>query len=120
MFGEFVKERRIQKGLTLREFCRLISFDASNWSKIERNVLSPPQDEEKMKKIAQVLGIEIGSNNWDEFKDKSSIAAGVIPRDLLTDAEVVNALPLFFRTLRSEKPTSEELDNLIKIIKKEG
>ena len=45
MFGKFIKERRIEKGLTLREFCKLIEVDASNWSKIERGLLSPPKSE---------------------------------------------------------------------------
>ena len=56
MFGEFIKKRRIDKGLGLREFCKQIEMDASNWSKVERGVLSPPQDEEKLRNIAQYAG----------------------------------------------------------------
>jgi len=118
MFGEFVKERRISKGITLREFCKLIETDASNWSKIERGLLSPPQDEEKLKKIAQVLDIVVGSEAWREMKDKAKIDAGIIPEDMLSDAEILKSLPMFFRTIRSEKPTPEELRTLIDTIRK--
>ena len=118
MFGEFIKERRIDKGITLREFCKLIETDASNWSKVERGLLSPPQDEGKLTKIAHVLGIKIGSETWKTMKDKAQIDAGIIPDDILSDAETVRSLPMFFRTIRSEKPTPEELDHLIQIIRK--
>jgi transcriptional regulator with XRE-family HTH domain len=118
MFGEFIKEKRLSKGLGLREFCKMIDMDASNWSKVERGVLAPPQDEEKLKRIAIALDIKFKSALWREMKDKASIAAGVIPQDILSDAEVVHSLPMFFRTLRSEKPTPDELDKLIHMIKK--
>ena len=36
-FANFIRDKRINAGLTLREFCRQSEFDASNWSKVERN-----------------------------------------------------------------------------------
>ena len=118
MFGEFIKEKRIEKGISLREFCKRIEIDASNWSKVERGLLAPPQDAEKLKKIAQALNIRVGSPLWEEMKDKANIDAGIIPEDILSDEEVLNSLPLFFRTIRSEKPTPDELDKLIDMIRK--
>jgi transcriptional regulator with XRE-family HTH domain len=118
MFGEFIKEKRISNSITLREFCKLIETDASNWSKVERGLLSPPQDEEKLKKIANVLDIAIGSETWKELKDMARIDAGIIPEDILSDEQTVRSLPMFFRTIRSEKPTPEELDHLIQVIRK--
>jgi transcriptional regulator with XRE-family HTH domain len=120
MFGEFIKERRIDKGLTLREFCKLIEIDASNWSKIERGLLAPPKNDEKFKKIAEVLEIPIGSELWNEMTDKAEIETGNIPKDIRTDSELIGFLPMFFRTIRSEKPSAEDLDNLIAMIRKRG
>ena len=120
MYGEFIKELRAKKEISLREFCKQVEMDASNWSKIERGVLAPPQDEEKLKKIARVLGIKIGSDAWKEMKDLANIDAGIIPEDIRSNEEVLKALPMFFRTIRSDKPTAEELDKLIDMIKKEG
>ena len=54
------------------------------------------------------------------MKDLANIDAGIIPADLLSDKKVLDSLPMFFRTIRSEKPTPEELDKLINIIRKEG
>jgi len=118
MFGEFIKERRLAKGISLREFCKRMEIDASNWSKVERSLLAPPQDEEKLRKIARLLDIKIGSPLWKEMKDKSNIDAGIIPEDILSDEKVLNSLPIFFRTIRSEKPTLEDLDKLINMIRK--
>ena len=120
MFGEFIKNRRINKGLGLREFCKQIEMDASNWSKIERGVHSPPQDEEKLRNIGMTLGINFGSEEWKKMKDLANIDAGIIPADILSDKQVLDSLPMFFRTIRSEKPTPEELDKLIDILRKEG
>ena len=119
MYGYFIKDIRMKKEMSLREFCKQVEIDASNWSKIERGLLAPPQDEEKLKKIARVLGIKIGSEPWKEMKDLANIDAGIIPEDIRSDEEILKALPMFFRTIRSEKPTAEELDKLIDMIKKE-
>jgi transcriptional regulator with XRE-family HTH domain len=119
MFGEFIKERRIAKGISLREFCKRLEIDASNWSKVERGLLAPPQDQERLKEIARALGIKFGSALWKDMKDKANIDAGIIPEDILSDEKLLNSLPMFFRTIRSEKPTPEDLDKLIDMIKKE-
>jgi len=120
MFGKFIKERRIEKGITLREFCKLIGTDASNWSKIERGQKAPPKSDEKLKKIAEVLGIPFGSDLWITMKDKAEIDTGYIPSDIRSDKELLGHLPMFFRTIRSEKPSAEDLDNLIEMIRKGG
>jgi transcriptional regulator with XRE-family HTH domain len=120
MFGKFIKDRRIEKGITLREFCKLIGTDASNWSKIERGQHAPPKSDEKLKKIAEVLGIPFGSDLWITMKDKAEIDTGYIPSDIRSDKELLGHLPMFFRTIRSEKPSAEDLDNLIEMIRKGG
>lgn len=118
MFGDFVKEKRLKKDISLREFCRLLPTDASNWSKVERGLLPPPQDEGRLKRIADILGIDTISDEFMELKDKAAIASGIIPKDILSDKEVLDSLPIFFRTVRSEKPTSKDLDLLIEKMKK--
>jgi superfamily I DNA/RNA helicase len=83
-------------------------------------VLPPPQDEKKLKDIADILGINPDSEKWQELKDKANIDSGIIPKDLLSEAEVLKALPMFFRTVRSEKLTPEELARLINKITEES
>jgi len=112
-FGKKLKELRIKKELSLREICKLIDYDPSNWSKIERGKISPPSDERILKKWANVLGL----SKMQEFIYEAKIAQGIIPKDILSDKNVVKYLPAFFRTLRNKKPTKEEIDRLIELIR---
>jgi transcriptional regulator with XRE-family HTH domain len=118
MFGKFIKERRVERGITLREFCKSLETDASNWSKIERGQLTPPKSDKKLKKIAEILGIPVGSDLWITMKDAAAIDKGNIPSDIRSDKKLVGSLPMFFRTIRSEKPAEEDLDKLIQMIRK--
>ncbi len=114
-FGKILKEIRLKKQLSLREICKKTGYDPSNWSKIERGLISPPVDERTLVKWANVLGLT--KIKQREFIDQAKIAQGVIPEDILTDEGTIERLPAFFRTLRNEKPTKKEIENLIKLIK---
>jgi len=113
-FGQTLKELRLEKQLSLREICKETGYDPSNWSKIERGLIPPP-DEKTMVKWAKALDLK--KEKLREFIDVAKIAQGVIPDDILDDKNAIKCMPAFFRTLRNEKPTKEEIDNLIKLIK---
>jgi transcriptional regulator with XRE-family HTH domain len=115
-FGAFVQEARISAGLTLRGFCKLMNLDPGNWSKIERGILPPPKSRKVLKEIAVALKLKEGSDGWHELFDLASI--GFIPKDLLDDRSIMEKLPVFFRTLRGEKPAKKELESLLSNIKK--
>jgi transcriptional regulator with XRE-family HTH domain len=116
-FGEFVKRMRIRNSLTLREFCRQANADPSNWSKIERGLFPPPKSKQVLQGIAGILNLKQGSEEYNTLFDLAAI--GYIPPDLISDQAVIEKLPVFFRTLRGEKPTRKELEELIKILKEE-
>jgi len=115
-FGNLLKNLRITRGLTLREACRLAGYDPSNWSKIERGILSPPSNEKDLKNWAKILGIAENKKQTQEFIDTAKIAQGSIPQDILSQDVLVERLPAFFRTLRNKKPTKKEIDRLVKLI----
>jgi transcriptional regulator with XRE-family HTH domain len=117
-FGEFVREKRLSVNLGLREFCELAEVDPSNWSKIERGRLNLFDDREKLEMIAGLVGLEHGASDWHKFFDLATIAQRKIPEEVYSDPEVLSALPVFFRTVRGEKPTQEELDKLIELLKR--
>lgn len=116
-FSQNLKEKRIKKGLSLREICKKVDYDPSNWSKIERGVIAPPSNEKILSKWARALGLEKESKEYQKFKDEAQIAQGIIPQDILSGKNAINYLPAVFRTLRNEKPTKEEIDQLIKLIR---
>lgn len=117
-FGEFVREKRILAEMSLREFCRQAELDASNWSKVERNLLPALSTREPLERTAKLLGLKKNTNDWATFFDLAAISQQRIPDDVYKDEDVVAALPVFFRTVRGEKPSEEELDNLIALLKR--
>lgn len=115
-FGRNLKNLRIKKKLSLRGICKITNYDPSNWSKIERGKLSPPSDEFILEKWAKILGLKT-KNDIHNFIDEAIIAQGIIPDDILSKNNAVEYLPAFFRTLRNRKPTKEEIDRLINLIR---
>jgi len=77
--GEFIRELRLKAGLTLRHFCQLTGFDPSNWSKIERGLLSPPKSKAVLIEIARVLNLTEESEDYKTLFDLAAI--GQIPVD---------------------------------------
>ncbi len=117
-FGVFFKSLRKKKRITLREFCIKASADPANISRLERSAMPPPQDADILERYAKVLGIKAGSDDWYSFFDLAATGRGIIPKDLMAEREVVKMLPAFFRTLRGQKPTKEEMRKLADKIKK--
>jgi len=115
-FGEFFKAKRMELGKTLRQFCLDNDLDPGNVSKLERGYLSPPQHD-KLTAYAKLLKLKKGTDEWYQFFDLAAAESGKIPKDLLNDEEVVQELPVLFRTLRGEKISEENLDKLIRKIK---
>ena len=116
-FGQLVKGLRIVRKKTLRQFCLEHGHDPSNWSKIERGVNPPPKDENILARWAEQLGLERGTEAWDDFMCQADVARGDIPRELLRNERLLEKLPLFFRTVRGAELGEKELDDLIRKIK---
>jgi len=115
-FGEFFKEKRMVIGLTLRQFCEQYSLDAGNLSKIERGLVPPPKSDNILEKYAGYLKLKKGTDDWYEFFDLAAAESGKLPKELM-DKDIMERMPMLFRTLRGKKLTKDKLDKLIKIIK---
>src|SRR2546423_658108 len=115
MFGQFVKQIRESHRLGLREFCLEFGHDPSNWSKIEREILLPPRDEDTLRTWAKNLSLTEGSEEWLKFFDYAAVDSGRIPDYLLKDEKLVAQLPAFFRTLSGQKPSQADLEKLLKL-----
>jgi len=117
-FGPYFKELRAEKRITLREFCKRAGADPGNISKLERGVWPPPQDKDILERYAKALDLKPATDEWYRFFDYAAADCGIIPQDIMSDEEVVRALPVLFRTLRREKPTEEDLNRLVAKLKR--
>ena len=116
-FGGFAKEKRMELGLSLREFCRENVFDWGNFSRIERGVTAPPKSLEVLARYARALKIKQNSDDWQTFMDLAAISAGRIPDSIMKDEELLAKLPLVFRTIEGRKLTPDELRDLAETIR---
>lgn len=119
-FGEFFKAKRIEKGLTLRQFCEDNDFDPGNISKLERGVLAAPQTEDKLKKYAKALGLKAGTDEYVEFFDLASASTRHFAVKNINDEGLLRKLPVLFRSLDKKDLTPEQLDRIIQIVKEEA
>lgn len=118
-FGNLFKELRLKKGQTLRRFCEMHNFDPGNISKLERGKLSPPVDPNILEKYAHALNLVEGSEDWNEFIILAATESHRIPDQIVRNNELLNRLPILFRTITGEKVSIEKLDLLIKMLQEE-
>jgi len=114
--GEFIRTKRLKLGLSLRKFCFSNNLDPAYVSRLERGHLIPTKTE-TLENIASALGIEESSKEWQLFFDLAYTTRGEFPNDLKDNPAFLKSLPVFFRTIRGSKPTKEDLEKLIKVLK---
>lgn len=119
-FDDFFESLRQRNRLTLREFCKKAKADPANISRMERGMIPPPKNRTILERYATTLGLQEGGEDWQTFFDLAAVALGTVPKDLLSDRELVKTLPAFFRTLRGQKPTPEEMNRIAEKIRKDG
>ena len=56
LFGSFIREKRLEKGYTVRKFCEILDVSQTFLSRMERNEIPAP-GEEKIRLMAKLLDI---------------------------------------------------------------
>jgi len=100
-FGEFVRQLRIDREISLRQCCLDLEVDPSNWSKLERGLATPPKHGDILERWAAFFGL--AADKRQEFFDLAALARGELPADVASDARALAALPDFFRALRGSE-----------------
>lgn len=115
-FGELLKDRRIAKGITLRQCSEELRVDASNWSKLERGINSAPKDAAVLEAWAKFFGLE--GEQKQHFVDVAALSRKEIPSDLAADDKVLEALPMFFRAARNAEMDGEKLRAFVEEVRR--
>ena len=111
-----MKDLRIARRLTLRDFCAEVGVDPSNWSKVERGIIPPPGDEQTQAALAGFFGLK--GDARQEFFDLAALARSELPRDLASDEELLAKLPAFFRAARGKDPDGNRLKQFVEQVRK--
>lgn len=67
-FGEYIRQLRSQKALTLTQLAAKLGVDSANLSKIENG--KRDLDEKKLPKLARVFGLELPQLKEEYYSDK--------------------------------------------------
>lgn len=109
-FGEFIKKRRQNKGITLRAFANMIDIAPAYMSDIEKSKRNAPTQEilEKMAK-----GLELSNEEANKLFDLAASSKDAVAQDL---KEYVNSNKNVRVALRKAKDLNLGDDEWIKII----
>ena len=117
-FGYFFRAKRLELGFSLRACCERYGYDPGNISRLERNILPPTLDDEKLAGYAAALKIKRDTEDWTKFHDLAHTAKGQIPTDIKNQENINDLLPAFFRTMRNKKLDRKKFEQLIKLLEK--
>lgn len=115
-FGQFVKRRRLEKEIGLREFAELVGVEASNYSKIERGLKRAPT-KDRLLPYLRALEIAPQSKEHQNLEILAEVANGEIPGKVLSDKDLVAKLPILFNGMANGSFTDEQLDELLETIR---
>lgn len=111
VFGQLLKNLRIQKALTLRQCSEQMGVDPSNWSKFERGVNPAPKDIAILEAWAAFFGLR--GDGKQQFFDAAALSRRELPQDIASDEKVLAALPAFFRAVRGAELDETQLTQFI-------
>jgi transcriptional regulator with XRE-family HTH domain len=106
-FGQWLREKRVAKGFSLRKFAEEVGVSPTYLSHVEQGEADPPTAE-RVKKMASLL---------DENADEMIALAGRVPEDL---PEIIQSQPTEMPELLREASglTAEELRQVTEQIRK--
>lgn len=102
-FGQILRQKRIDKGYSLRKFAELVGVSPTYQSQVEQDKVESPPTVERLNRMADVLG-----ENRDEFVS----VAGRVPEDLPRIIQSrPDTIPELLRTTKGMTP--EQLRELL-------
>jgi transcriptional regulator with XRE-family HTH domain len=114
-FGLLLKESRLKANIGLRRFAELVGIKPSNLSDIESGRRHPPADPDKLREIAETLGLAEDSDEWRRLFDAAR-RQGDLPADIRHMADR-NLVPALLRTIDNLQLGDDEISRLISDIK---
>lgn len=110
-FGPLLKELRLRAGFGLRKFAQMIDMPAPNLCDIEHGRRNPPAELERLREIAEALGLAERSPDWERFFDAAR-GGEELPPDVrhLAGRKLVPAL---LRTIDNRQMSDEDIARLI-------
>jgi transcriptional regulator with XRE-family HTH domain len=113
-FQDFLREKRLQRNLGLREFAKLIGLQPSNYCSIESGSLPAPS-EDKLQLIARIL--ELTTDERRMLFDLAAKTKDDIPADIKELIKKDAVIPALLRTVEDEDINPEQIKAIVEDIK---
>jgi len=111
-FGDYLRALRLRAGIGLRAFAEAATMQPSNLSNLEHGRLNPPQDKETLDQLAELLGLEPGSQARARLFDLAVAGRDRPPADVAAFAARTPGIPVLLRTIENRGLSEEELRQL--------
>jgi transcriptional regulator with XRE-family HTH domain len=116
-FGEYLRKLRLDAGFGLRAFAEAVGMKPSNLSRLETGRLPPPTSAERIRQMAEVLGLKSGSAQFTTLNDLAAEARpGAVPPDIVEYAAKQPGVPLLLRTARGKRLSEQQFKQLARFI----
>lgn len=115
-FGDFIKAKRLEKGIGLRQFARLVGMQPSNYCNIESGSLNPPTPD-IVDHIGEALSIIPGDNDYPLLCDLAARGRSEVAADIKRIIDERDLIPAMLRTLENEHVTEEQLRGIMEDLK---
>ena len=113
-FEGFLRKKRLEKKVGLREFARLVGMQPSNYCTIESGSLpAPPED--KLRRIATTLRLSMEEQRL--LFDLAAQSKDDIPVDLKILIKKDAVIPALLRTVEDEKVGPKQIKKIVADIK---
>jgi transcriptional regulator with XRE-family HTH domain len=109
-YGEMLRSKRIEREMTLRDLSSRTDIDVAYISRVERETINPPQDEELLEAINGALNLP--GQQSQEMKDQAAVDNRRFPADVARNMAKTAGFPLFLRTVSNKNLTPEKLKEL--------
>lgn len=115
IFGDFVRGKRLERNISLRQFAKSCGFQPSNYCHVENGTLNPTN--EQVDKIAVFLDYQAGSYEYRLLLDLAAKARNGVPSDLQKLIQDNKLIPALLRSVEDEKVGPDTLRAIIEDIK---
>jgi len=111
-FGDYLRELRIIRDVSLRKLAKELKMDVGNLSKIETGRLKPPMKEDFIDDAADILKLK--KEEKQHLIDIASHENGEYPRDIKKNLKEHSYIPVLLRTISNKKLSEEKIRELTK------
>lgn len=120
-FGDYLRNRRMERGYTLRRFCEKYALSPVDISRIENGFTGAPRSDEELNQLTCCYEIAPDTSEYTVFVELAQQSRNNPPEPLSPDhPDSVKHLPAFCRVAKKSPFTVDDAAELLRLVSGEG